>query len=142
MQNWLLSTDEKQWATLPLRIALGVIFMAHGGQKLFGWLGGHGLSSTATFFAAKLGLAPGLLWATLAGIGEFGGGVLVLLGLFTRFGALMIAIVMGVAIAKVHWGSFFLPRGIEFTFALLAAAVALLIAGGGKFSLDGWWQKP
>ena len=142
MKNWLLSTDEKQWATLPLRIALGVIFMAHGGQKLFGWLGGHGLSGTAVFFAAKLGLAPGLLWATLAGIGEFGGGVLVLLGLFTRFGALMIAIVMGVAIAKVHWGSFFLPKGIEFTFALLAAAVALLIAGGGKFSLDGWWQKP
>jgi putative oxidoreductase len=142
MKNWLLSTDEKQWATIPLRIALGIIFMAHGGQKLFGWLGGHGLSGTAAFFAAKLGLAPGLLWATLAGIGEFGGGVLVLLGLFTRFGALMIAIAMGVAIAKVHWGSFFLPRGIEFTFALLAGAVALLIAGGGKFSLDAWWQKP
>jgi putative oxidoreductase len=142
MPNRFLITDKQQWATIPLRIALGVIFMAHGGQKLFGWLGGHGLNGTAAFFAAKLGLAPGLLWATLAGIGEFGGGVLVLLGLFTRLGALMIVIVMGVAIAKVHWGSFFLPRGIEFTFALLAAAVALLIAGGGKFSLDAWWQKP
>jgi putative oxidoreductase len=116
--------------------------MTHGGQKLFGWLGGHGLSGTAAFFATKLGLTPGLLWATLAGIGEFGGGVLVLLGLFTRFGAVMIAIVMGVAIAKVHWGSFFLPSGIEFTLALLATAVALLIAGGGRLSLDGWWQKP
>jgi putative oxidoreductase len=142
MKNWLLSTDEKQWATVPLRIALGVIFMAHGGQKLFGWLGGHGLSGTAAFFAAKLGLTPGLLWATLAGLGEFGGGVVVLLGLFTRFGALMIAIVMGVAIVKVHWGYFFMPKGIEFTFALLAAAVALLIAGGGKFSLDAWLQQP
>jgi putative oxidoreductase len=142
LKNWLLGTDDKQWATVPLRIALGVIFIAHGGQKLFGWLGGYGLSGTAAFFAAKLGLTPGLLWATLAGLGEFGGGVLVLLGLFTRFGALMIAIVMGVAIVKVQWGYFFMPRGIEYTFALLAMAVALLIAGGGKFSLDAWWQKP
>jgi putative oxidoreductase len=142
MKNWLLITDEEQWAIIPLRMALGVIFMAHGGQKLFGWMGGKGLNASAVFFATKLGLAPGLLWATLAGIGEFGGGLLVFLGLFTRFGALMITIVMLVAICKVHWGSFFMPRGIEFTFALLASAVTLLIAGGGKFSLDAWLQKP
>ena len=130
------STDGRQWATIPLRIALGVIFMSHGGQKLFGWLGGKGLEGTGAFFAGKLGLTPGIVWATLAGLAEFGGGLLVLLGLFTRLGALAIATVMLVAIFKVHWGAFFMPTGIEYPFSLLAAAVALLIAGGGKFSLD------
>jgi putative oxidoreductase len=137
----LLATDAKQWATLPLRIALGVIFLAHGGQKLFGWLGGKGLLATAGYFAGKLGLTPGLLWALLAGGAEFGGAVLLLFGLFTRLGALSIAIVMSVAIAKVHWGTFFMPTGIEFAFSLLGSALALLIAGGGKFSLDAWLQK-
>ena len=141
MYKALLSTDAKQWATLPLRIALGVIFLAHGGQKLFGWLGGKGLMATAGYFAGKLGLNPGLLWATLAGVGEFGGAVLLLFGLFTRLGALSIAIVMLVAITQVHWGTFFMPTGVEFAFSLLASAVALLIAGGGKFSLDAWLQK-
>jgi putative oxidoreductase len=137
----LLATDAKQWATLPLRIALGLIFLAHGGQKLFGWLGGKGLLATAGYFAGKLGLTPGLLWALLAGGAEFGGAVLLLFGLFTRLGALSIAIVMSVAIAKVHWGTFFMPTGIEFAFSLLGSALALLIAGGGKFSLDAWLQK-
>jgi putative oxidoreductase len=124
-----------------LRIALGIIFMAHGSQKLFGWLGGKGLAATAAFFAAKLGLTPGILWAGLAGIGEFGGGLLLLLGLCTRLGALAIAVVMLVAIAAVHWGTFFMPAGIEYAFSLFASAAALLIAGGGKFSLDAWLQK-
>ena len=141
MLRTLMRTDTKQWATLPLRIALGVIFLAHGGQKLFGWLGGKGFLATAGYFDGKLGLNPGLLWALLAGAAEFGGAVLVLSGLFTRLGALSIAIVMLVAIAKVHWGTFFMPTGIEFAFSLLCSAVALLIAGGGKFSLDGWLQK-
>jgi putative oxidoreductase len=137
----LMRTDARQWATLPLRIALGVIFLAHGGQKLFGWFGGKGLLATAGYFAGKLGLSPGLLWALLAGLGEFGGAVLVLSGLFTRFGALSIATVMVVAIVKVHGGTFFMPTGMEFAFSLLGSAVALLIAGGGKFSLDAWLQK-
>jgi putative oxidoreductase len=136
MWKRFLTTDAKQWATIPLRIALGVIFLSHGGQKLFGWLGGKGLEGTAGFFAGKLGLNPGILWALLAGIAEFGGGLLVLLGLFTRLGALFISTVMLVAIFKVHWGTFFMPTGIEYTVSLFAAAVALLIAGGGKFSLD------
>ena len=142
MPMWknFLSTDGKLWATIPLRIALGVIFMAHGGQKLFGWLGGKGLEGTAGFFV-KLGLTPGMLWAALAGLGEFGGGLLVLLGLCTRFGALSIAIVMLVAIFKVHWGAFFMPAGIEYAATLFAAALALLSAGGGRFSLDARLQK-
>ncbi len=136
----LLSTDEKLGAAIPLRIALGLIFMAHGGQKLFGWLGGKGLEGTAGFFM-KVGLTPGMFWAVLAGLGEFGGGLLVLLGLFTRLGAFSIAIVMLVAIIKVHWGAFFMPTGIEYAASLFATAVALLIAGGGKFSLDAQLQK-
>lgn len=72
----------------------------------------------------------------MAGAGEFFGGLLVLLGLATRFGALNIAGTMLVAMFKVHWGSFFLPAGIEYTLALFAAAVALVIAGGGAVSLD------
>jgi putative oxidoreductase len=141
MWKRFLATDAKQWATVPLRIALGVIFLSHGGQKLFGWLGGKGLEGTAGFFAAKLGLTPGILWALLAGMAEFGGGLLVLLGLFTRLGALFICAVMLVAVFRVHWGAFFMPKGIEYTFSLFAAAVALLIAGGGKFSLDTWLAK-
>ncbi|HEY9073217.1 MAG TPA: DoxX family protein [Desulfobaccales bacterium] len=141
MWEKLWVTNEKLWATIPLRIALGVIFLAHGGQKLFGWLGGHGLTGTAAFFAMKLGLTPGMLWALLAGIGEFGGGLLLLLGLFTRLGAISIAIVMLVAIFKVHWGTFFMPAGAEFAFSLFCSALALLMAGGGKFSLDAWLQK-
>jgi putative oxidoreductase len=136
-----MRTDTRQWATLPLRIALGVIFLAHGSQKLFGWFGGKGLLATAGYFDGKLGLHPGLLWALLAGAAEFGGALLVLLGFYTRLGALSIAIVMFMAIAKVHWGTFFLPAGMEYAFSLLGSAVALLIAGGGKFSLDGWLQR-
>ena len=141
MWKKLLVTDEKLWATIPLRIALGVIFLAHGSQKLFGWFGGKGLIGTAGFFAGKLGLDPGMFWAFLAGLGEFGGGLLLLLGLFTRFGALLIALVMLVALFKVHWGAFFIPTGTEYAFSLFCSALALLIAGGGKFSLDSRMQK-
>ena len=136
-----LRTDESQWAAIPLRIALGVIFMAHGSQKLFGWAGGKGLAATAQVFAGKLGLSPGWLWASQAGVAEFGGGLLLILGLFTRLGALAISAVMLVALFKVHWGSFFVPAGIEYPLSLLAAALALLIMGGGRFSLDGRWQR-
>jgi putative oxidoreductase len=141
MWKMLLGTDEKLSATIPLRIALGLIFLAHGSQKLFGWLGGKGLIGTADFFAVKMGLTPGMFWATLAGIGEFGGGLLLLFGLFTRFGALSVSIVMLVAIFKVHWGAFFLPTGAEFALSLFCSALALLITGGGKFSIDALLQK-
>jgi hypothetical protein len=86
MWKGFLSTDAKQWATIPLRIALGVIFLSHGGQKLFGWLGGKGLVATAGFFAGKLGMTPGMLWAVLAGIGEFGGGSALAVWLVYPFG--------------------------------------------------------
>ena len=134
LRKFLFST-QPTGVTFPLRIALGLIFMAHGGQKLFGWFGGYGLQGTAGFFE-QMGLTPGIFWAGLAGCGEFFGGLLVILGILTRFGALNIAIVMLVAIVKVHWPAFFAPAGIEYPMSLFGAALALMIAGGGKFSVD------
>lgn len=134
----LMSTNGGNWAMVPLRLTLGIIFIAHGSQKLFGAFGGHGLEATAKFFGENLGMNPPMLWASLAAGGEFFGGLLVLLGLITRFGALNIAITMLVAMFKVHLaGGFFLPKGFEYTFALLGMALALMISGGGAASVDG-----
>lgn len=141
----LLCTCSNAWFTVPLRFALGMIFLGHGAQKLFGWFGGHGLAGMSGMLE-QLGMYPPMFWAVLAALGEFGGGLLILLGLFTRFGAFNIMVVMLVAIFQVHWGQswiprFFLPHGIEYAFALLCAAVTLLIAGGGALSLDSLLTK-
>lgn len=124
------------WMTVPVRIALGLIFIAHGAQKVFGVWGGKGLRAF-TEGPAPFGLQPAWLWLGTAACAELVGGLLVLLGLLTRFGALMIVPVMLVAMFGVHWGAFFLQsRGIEYTLALLAMALALVIAGGGRMSFD------
>ena len=80
----------------------------------------------------------GLRW----GVAELVGGVLVFLGLLTRVGAFFLAITMLVAMFGVHWGAFFMPRGIEYTVALLGMSLALLVAGGGRFSVDERLQAP
>ncbi len=124
------------WYTVPVRLTLGIIFIAHGAQKVFGMWGGQGLSA---FMGnpAPLGLRPAGLWMGAAAFSELVGGALVLLGLLTRLGALSLAIVMIVAIAGVHWGAFFANnKGFEYPLALLGMALALLIAGGGQASLD------
>lgn len=125
------------WLTLPLRLALGLIFIAHGAQKVFGMWDGPGWAKF-TAGAAPLGLTPGWAWMGAAALAELVGGLLVLLGLATRLGALLIASVMLVAMFGVHWsGGFFLQnRGIEYTVALFAMSLALLIAGGGRASVD------
>ena len=124
------------WVTVPLRLALGIIFIAHGAQKVFGSFGGHGLAAF-TSGDAPLGLRPGWFWLGAAAFAELVGGILVLVGLLTRLGALAIAIVMFVAIFGVHWGAFFANnRGFEYPLALLGMSLALLIAGGGQASMD------
>lgn len=121
---------------LPVRIALGWIFIAHGGQKLFGLWGGHGLQSTAGFFE-QMGFRPGILHAILAGGGEFFGGLMVLLGLWPRFGALLISIVMAVAVYTVHAknGFFLANQGYEYNVALLGLSLCILFGGSGKWSV-------
>ncbi|MBQ4847437.1 DoxX family protein [Pseudoalteromonas sp. MMG013] len=132
-----LTASHSSYASFALRLPVGVIFMAHGGQKLFGWFGGYGLDGTAGFMAS-IGLAPGLLMALLAGCSEFVGGLFILLGLLTRPAASVLAITMLVAIFAVHLthGLFMSNNGYEFALALLAASASLVISGSGKLALD------
>jgi len=122
-----------------LRLALGAIFIAHGGQKLFGWWGGSGLDETAAGFA-QLGLQPAYPLAVLVGTVEFGGGILLLLGALTLFASIALAIEMAVAIWKVHaaHGFFVSANGSEYNFALICALICLMLTGAGAFSIDQW----
>jgi len=138
----LLHTNARNWATVPLRLGLGLPLAAHGAQKLFGWFGGYGLHATAAFFGQNLGMHPALLWATLAGCGECFGGLLVLAGCATRFAALTTGIVMAVAVWAIHQAGFFLPNGFEYPLALFLASVSLLVSGGGALSLDARLNRP
>ncbi|WP_319782037.1 DoxX family protein [Oceanisphaera sp. IT1-181] len=123
--------------TLPLRLGAGVIFTAHGGQKLFGWFGGYGLEGTAGWMTS-IGLEPGVLMAAMAGGAEFFGGLLLIAGLMTRPAALMLAITMLVAIATVHLsnGLFMSNNGYEFGLALLVISIGLVFRGAGSLSVD------
>ena len=128
--------------TLPLRVAGGVIFAAHGAQKLFGWFGGYGLEGTAGWMES-IGLGPGLLMSTLAGGAEFFAGLLLIIGLLVRPAALLLAVTMLVAIAKVHLanGLFLTNNGYEFGLALLVIIADLFIRGAGRFRLVNVFAK-
>ncbi|WP_445772511.1 DoxX family protein [Shewanella sp.] len=123
--------------TLALRVPVGIIFMAHGAQKLFGWFGGYGLEGTGQWMAS-IGMEPGVLMAFMAGSAELFGGLFILLGLLTRPAAVVLAFTMVVAIASVHLsnGLFMSNNGYEFALALLAASVSLALSGSGKVALD------
>lgn len=132
----LLSTNAG-WAALALRLPIGIIFAAHGAQKLFGWFGGYGLEGTGKWMAS-IGLEPGYLMALLAGSGEFFGGLALIIGLLVRPAAAVLVIAMLVAIFSVHFanGLFMSNNGYEFGLALLAASVSLMLSGAGRASID------
>ncbi|BDM23920.1 MULTISPECIES: DoxX family protein [Pseudomonas] len=120
-----------------IRILVGVIFMAHGAQKLFGLFGGYGLEGTGQWMES-IGLAPGYLMALLSGSAEFFGGLALVIGLLARPAALALTVTLVVAIFSVHInnGLFMSNNGYEFALALLAGTVAVLIEGAGRLSLD------
>ena len=134
--NRLLSTNAG-FAPLAVRVPVGIIFAAHGAQKLFGWFGGYGLEGTGQFFGS-IGLNPGYLMALLAGAAEFFGGLALVLGLLVRPAAAALAFAMLVALFAVHWSKgFFLDKGgYEYALALFAASLSLLFSGSGRFSVD------
>jgi putative oxidoreductase len=125
------------WFTIPIRLALGAVFVAHGAQKVLGSFGGPGWAKFTSFPAPYPFMRPAWLWMGLAAVSELIGGILVILGLFTRVGAFLLFCTMLVAVAGVHWpGGFFAPGGIEYPLSLLAMSLALLISGGGMASAD------
>jgi putative oxidoreductase len=122
---------------LILRVVIGLTLAAHGAQKLFGWWGGPGMAGW-TQSVTKLRIRPAAPWAWIAALSEFGGGLLLALGLLSPLGSLAIAGAMLVAIATVHWANGFWngKRGFEFNLALLASVTALALTGPGTYSLD------
>jgi putative oxidoreductase len=133
---------------LVARLVFGLSLAAHGSQKLFGWFGGYGLAGTGGFFE-QLGYRPGRTFAALAGLAEFGGGLLMAFGLFGPVSAALTISVMIVAAVTVHLdkGFFASSGGIELAFLYAAAAVVLALTGPGVFSLDavlglGWLSAP
>ena len=125
------------WFTLPVRLALGGIMFAHGAQKVLGSFGGPGFSTMINRPDAPFSfMRPAWLWWALAALSEFLGGILIVLGLFTRVGAFFVLCTMITAVFGVHWPLFFAPGGIEYPLALGAMSIALLISGGGMASVD------
>jgi putative oxidoreductase len=123
---------------LVLRVVVGLLFMGHGAQKLFGLFGGHGLAGTAGFFEQGLGLRPGKVHAGGAGAAEFFGGLLLALGLFTPLAAAALIATMTVAVITVHWtkGVWSSEGGYEYNAVLMAVAFAVTAVGPGNWSLD------
>ncbi|WP_252314809.1 DoxX family protein [Sinobaca sp. H24] len=122
---------------LIIRIVVGLYFAAHGAQKAFGWFGGGGPEGTGAFFE-QIGIKPGKPMALLAGLGEFVGGILFILGLFTPLAAVLIIVPMIVAIVTVTRknGLFSDKGGIEYNVVLIAVALGIALMGPGSVSLD------
>ena len=128
-----------RFAEPMMRATVGLFLMPHGAQKLFGWFGGYGLEGTAGFFAGNLGLEPGLFWAGLVGGVEFFGGLFLAVGFLTRPVAAAIAVLMAVAVFRVHLGNGFFWNDGGFEYPLMWGLLALgfVLRGGGATSIDG-----
>jgi putative oxidoreductase len=125
-------------ALLILRVVVGLYVAAHGAQKLFGWFNGPGLKGAEGFLGGMLGFRPASLWAYAVSLAEFGGGLLMAVGLLTPLGPIAIIAGQTVATIVVHWakGPWNSEGGYEQTLTNIAVAAAVAFAGAGRFSLD------
>jgi len=137
----LFSTDDNT-ATAILRIVLGLVFFAHGAQKMLGWFGGFGFSGTMGYFTGTMHIPAPLAFLAIAA--EFFGGLGLILGFLTRIAAFGIAVNMLVAIATVHgafgffmnWSGTQKGEGFEYHLLVLGITTFLMIRGAGAFSVD------
>ena len=142
----LINTNDDV-AALVLRVLLGVVFFPHGMQKLLGWFGGYGFSGTMDMFTTKMGIPA--IFAFLAIIAEGLGSLGLITGILTRVAAFGIAVEMTIAVYMLHWqNGFFMNwfgnqkgEGFEYHILVIAIALALMIKGGGKWSVDGALAK-
>ena len=137
MLNRIIATSAT-WFTVPVRLALAAVFIAHGSQKVLGTFNGPGFKAFIGGNTPFGFMRPTWFWLGAAALSELLGGLLIGLGFLTRVGAFFIICVMVTAIVGVHLpGGFFASnRGYEYPLSLLAMALALLIAGGGQASVD------
>ncbi|HLO13004.1 MAG TPA: DoxX family protein [Pseudoneobacillus sp.] len=122
---------------LMIRLVIGVLFVGHGAQKLFGWFGGYGLKGTGGWMES-IGIKPGVAMALIAGLSELIGGLLFAFGLLTPLAGLMIAATMVMAIKKVHGanGLWSTQNGYEYNLTLLVVAIGIALIGPGQYALD------
>lgn len=134
-------------ARLLVRLVVGGLLAGHGAQKLFGWFEGPGPEGTAGMME-QLELQPARRWGLMAGLSEFGGGVLTALGALNPLGPLGIIGAMTMATAKVHWGKpiWVTAGGAELPVTNIAIMTALGLVGPGRYSVDHalrlrlpWW---
>jgi len=124
--------------TIPIRLGLAAVMIAHGAQVVLGSFGGPGLKAFVAGNTPFGFMKPTWLWLGAAALSELVGGILVALGFLTRVGAFFIMCTMLTAVVGVHGpnGFFLSNRGYEYSLTLLAMALALLIGGGGQASID------
>ena len=122
---------------LIIRLVVGLLFVGHGAQKLFGWFGGYGIKGTGGWFES-IGIKPGVTMALLAGLTELIGGILFTLGLLTPLAGIMIAGTMVMAIVKVHApnGLWATENGYEYNLILIAVTIGVALTGAGQYALD------
>lgn len=141
----LLGTSP-DWAVATVRITLGIVFFAHGAQKMLGWFGGQGFTATMQSLTGQLKLPAPLAFLVIAA--EFFGGIGLITGLLSRVAAIGIFANMAGAVAMVHfqyglftnWYGNRKGNGIEFHVLAMALALIVMVKGAGAFSLDQLWQ--
>jgi putative oxidoreductase len=137
----LYATDDSTTTSI-LRLVLGIVFFAHGAQKMLGWFGGFGFAGTMNFFTGMAHIPAPLAFLAIAA--EFFGGIGLILGFLTRIAAFGIGVNMLVAIMAVHrtfgffmnWAGTQKGEGFEFHLLVLAMVAFLMIRGAGAFSID------
>ncbi|MFZ0590882.1 MAG: DoxX family protein [Bryobacteraceae bacterium] len=143
-----ITATDNSYATTILRVVLGIVFFAHGAQKMLGWFGGYGFSGTMGFFTGAMHIPA--VFAFLAIAAEFFGSLGLILGLLTRIAAFGISVNMLVAISLVHhqfgffmnWAGTQKGEGFEFHLLVLAMAVYLMVEGAGGASIDRMISAP
>jgi putative oxidoreductase len=147
MQRYYIPAVGKIYAALDpyvlslLRVGIGLILVPHGAQKLFGWFGGAGFVGFIKIFE-DTGYKPGAFWTGVVGVTEFVGGLMLALGLFTRFWAAGVVIFMlnAVWITSAR-GFFWSSRGSEYSILILLVGLVFLVKGGGHLSIDSKMRK-
>jgi putative oxidoreductase len=137
----IVNTND-DFALAIVRLVLGVVFFAHGAQKMLGWFGGYGFSATMDFFTHQMGIPTVFAFLTICT--EFFGGLGLIVGFLSRIAAFGIACEMIVAVAIVHrhngffmnWGSNQKGEGFEYHLLAIAIALAIVIKGAGALSAD------